>query len=135
MATYDSLCWFIDNWHSICLLYSLYAFLSARCLVQKWITVMVLWNFPRNLIHKRVPIAFVMVYRNYEFLCVVIFIVLHHFCLVRLKIPWNCHYSRIWDILKAKVFSIFTFTPCMLLHLFYVKPTHALFVKYTHIYI
>jgi len=30
---------------------------------------------------------------------------------------------------------IFTFAPCMLLHLFYLKPTHALFVKYTHIHI
>ena len=33
---------------------------------------MVLWNFSRNLLHKRVPVAFVKVYRKYEFLCVVI---------------------------------------------------------------
>ena len=30
---------------------------------------------------------------------------------------------------------IFTFAPCMLLHLSYLKPAHALFVKYTHIHI
>jgi hypothetical protein len=44
--------------------------------------MMVLWNFSRNLFHSSVPVAFVKLYRKYEFLCVVIFIVFHRFCLV-----------------------------------------------------
>jgi hypothetical protein len=32
------------------------------------------------------------------------------------------------------IFTIFTFAPCMLLYLFYSKPTHALFLN-THLHL
>jgi hypothetical protein len=36
---------------------------------------------------------------------------------------------------RHTIFTVFTFAPCMLLHSLFLKPTHALFVKYTHIHI
>jgi len=46
-----------------------------------------------------------------------------------------CHRVATQLQLNISYHIIFTFAPCMLLYLFYSKPTHALFLKHIHIHI